>query len=215
MIGHHKVWRRCQVAASYFGELTCAIFFERSLAAAAPPTANRLGASIRLASEDEMDEVCRLYASDSWLWLGKNPDDRAARAYYIDRLRRGELCYVATVDGKLAHVNWTCFSWAEALPGHPIRLRPGEVYTTDAFTPAPFRGKGMHALVLGTMLNEARRRGATHAYTLGQLDRPEAIKGLLSLGWIECGRVVYFLPRGLTRAAFLVRRGNTAPLFRD
>ncbi|MFI5002557.1 MAG: GNAT family N-acetyltransferase, partial [Reyranellales bacterium] len=164
--------------------------------------------------EDDIDAICRLYAGDEWLWLGRSPDDRLARGLYIDRLRRGELCYIASVEGEIAHINWTCFSWGDALPGHPIRLRDGEVNTTDAFTPPPFRGKGLHAFVLGTMLNEARKRGANHAFTLGQIDRPAALKGLQALGWRECGRVVYFLPRGFDRAAFLVRSGRTDALFR-
>ncbi len=94
-------------------------------------------------------------------------------------------------------------------------MRPGEVYTTDAFTPPAFRGKGVHGLVLGTMLDQARRLGARHAYTLGQLDRPDAHKGLRALGWEECGRVYFFLPRGAARTPLMLRRGMTQPLFRD
>jgi len=214
MIVRSRLWNWLRAGASPFGELTCAIFFERSLAAPVTAEANRLDASIRLASEDDLDTICRLYAGDEWLWLGRSPDDRLARGLYLDRLRRGELCYIASVAGEIAHVNWTCFSWGDALPGHPVRLRAGEVYTTDAFTPLPFRGKGLHAFVLGTMLNEARKRGARHAFTLGQLDRPAALTGLHALGWQECGRVVYFLPRGASRTPLLVRRGRTDPLFR-
>ena len=69
--------------------------------------------------------------------------------------------------------------------------------------------------MLGTLLDQARRQGARHAYTLGQLDRPDAHKGLRALGWQECGRVYFFLPRGAVRTPFLLRRGMTQPLFRD
>lgn len=207
-------WKLAQAATSPIGELSCGLLFERSLADPIPPADNRLLASIRLADESDLDAVCALYAGDPWLWLGRNPQDRSARARYVDRLRRGELCYIATVEGRIAHVNWTCFSWGDALPEQPIMLQPGEIYTTDAFTPEPFRGKGLHALVLGTMLRDARERGLRHAYTLGQLDRPDALKGLNALGWRNCGRVIYFLPRGRAKALFLSRRGTTEPLFR-
>lgn len=212
MWSHLWTWLRAGI--SPIGELTCAIFFERSLATPVAGGDNKLNASIRLASDDDIDAICRLYAGDEWLWLGRSPEDRSARALYLDRLRRGEQCYIASVGGEIAHVNWTCFSWGDALPGNPIRLRAGEVYTTDAFTPPPFRGKGVHAFVLGTMLNEARKRGATHAFTLGQVDRPAALTGLQALGWRECGRVLYFLLRGRDRAVFLLRSGKTEPLFR-
>jgi GNAT superfamily N-acetyltransferase len=196
------------------GELACAIFFDRPLDGPVAAGTNRLDATLRLASEADIDAICRLYSGDEWLWLGKGPGDQSARALYLDRLRRGELCYLAYVEGEIAHVNWTCFAWGDALPGYPIRLRDGEIYTTDALTTERFRGKGLHAFVLGTMLGEARNRGARQAFTLGRRDRPAAVTGLQALGWRECGRVVYFQPRGLDRALVLSRSGETDPLFR-
>ena len=148
-----RAWQWSKQVTAPFGELTCALFYERSLAEPVRPPANPLGASIRLAEEADLDTICQLYVDDPWLWLGDGPRDQAARGLYLDRLRRGERCFLAFVDGVLAHANWTCFTWGDALPGHPIRLRPGEVYTTDAFTPQAFRGKGVHGLVLGTMLD--------------------------------------------------------------
>jgi len=206
MTVHGRLWQGARKCAAPLGELCCALLFERSLADPPPPVPNALDASIRLATEDDVDTLCALYAADAWLWLG-------SRDLYRDRLRRGERCFLAFVDGMLAHVNWTCFQWGDALPGVPLRLRAGEVYTTDAFTPPRFRGKGMHALVLGRMLSDARAAGARHAYTLGQLDRPDAHKGLLALGWREIGRVVYFQRLGRPSATFLWRRGNLTPLF--
>lgn len=210
-----RAWQWSKRMTASIGELTCALFYERSLTEPVRPPANPLGASIRLAEESDLDTICQLYADDPWLWLGDGPRDEAARGLYLDRLRRGERCFLAFVDGVLAHANWTCFTWGDALPGHPIRLLPGEIYTTDAFTPPAFRGKGVHGLVLGTMLDQARRQGARHAYTLGQVDRPDAHKGLRALGWQECGRVYFFLPRGAVGTPFMLRRGRTQPLFRN
>lgn len=210
-----RLWMLARKTAEPFGELCCALLFERSLVQPVAAAPNRLNATIRLAREDDIETISRLYAGDSWLWLGSDPGDRTAEQHYRDRLRRGERCYLAFVGDELAHVNWTCYRWGDALPGHPVRLRPGEVYTTDAFTPQAFRGRGIHALVLGRMLSEAREEGAVHAYTLGQLDRPDALKGLLALGWRETGRVVYFERRGGSRAHFLFRRGNVEALFRS
>jgi hypothetical protein len=137
-----------------------------------------------------------------------------ARDLYLDRLRRGELCFLAMSGNTIAHVNWICFTWGDALPGHPLRLRSGEVFTTDALTPMPYRGKGLHACVLRAMLAHARARGDRHAYTLARVDRTDTYKGLFQLGWRECGRVIYFLPRGSSKAWFLWRQGKLEPLFR-
>jgi GNAT superfamily N-acetyltransferase len=209
-----RLWQFVRRTAVPFGDLCCALFFERSLIEPLTTAPNRLNATIRLAREDDLGAICRLYAYDPWLWLGSDPGDQTAVQLYRDRLRRGERCYLACVGSDLAHVNWTCYHWGDALPGHPLRLRPGEVYTTDAFTPPAFRGRGVHALVLGAMLTDARAQGARHAYTLGQLDRPDAHKGLRALGWRETGRVVYFQRQGRPKALFLFRSGNIAPLFR-
>lgn len=210
-----RVWQFARSAAAPFGDLCCVLFFERSLTEPVATAPNRLDATIRLATEDDLGAICRLYADDPWLWLGSDPGDKTAEQLYRDRLLRGERCYLAFVGNDLAHVNWTCYRWGDALPGRPLRLGPGEVYTTDAFTPATFRGRGVHALVLGTMLQDARAQGARHAYTLGQRDRPDAHKGLRALGWQETGRVVYFQPRASANAIYLHRSGNTAPLFRE
>src|SRR5437773_3443906 len=47
----------------------------------------------------------------------------------------------------------------------PIVLEEGEAYTTDAVTVAKFRGKNVHALVLGEMLRAAQQAGRLRALT--------------------------------------------------
>ena len=212
------LWRILKAATSPFGELCCDILFERSLLDPLPEAKTTLEAVLRKATPADVDEICRLYSGDPWLYLGDaglpaGADDRA-RERYLDRLERGELCFIASVAATTAHVNWVCLSWGDALPGHPIHLAPTEVFTTDGLTVDAFRSRGLHAYVLRAMLVHARSLGRTHAYTLGRIDRKGSYKGLFQLGWRECGRVVYLLPRRRSRAWFLIRRGKLEPLFR-
>jgi hypothetical protein len=210
--------RRSGRALAPWGELGCDVLLERSLQDDLPAVKPDAEVSLRLALPSDIDEISRLYSSDPWLYLGEGPPTPASRAkareLYLDRLRRGERCYVAVCGEAIAHVNWICFSWGDALPEHPIRLRAGEVFTTDAITLPAFRGKGLHAYVLRAMLADARARGDRHAYTLARVDRTDTFPGLFQLGWRECGRVIYFQPRGRTKAWFLWRRGDVEPLFR-
>ena len=210
--------RKSVRALERWGDLGCDVLLERSLQQDLPSFAPPDEATLRLAEPADIDEISRLYSADPWLYILDGPrkpgDDQKARELYLDRLRRGELCFLAICDKAIAHVNWICFSFAEALPEHPIRLRPGEVFTTDAITLPEHRGKGLHAFVLRAMLAHARERGDRHAYTLARVDRTDTFKGLFQLGWAECGRVIYFLPRGRTKAWFLWRRGKVEPLFR-
>jgi GNAT superfamily N-acetyltransferase len=205
-------------ALAPWGELGWDVLLERSLLDDLPAVKPDAEVTLRLALPADLDEISRLYSSDPWLYIGEGPPTPAShektRDLYLDRLRRGELCFLAMSGDAIAHVNWICFTWGDALPDHPIRLRSGEVYTTDALTLPAFRGEGLHAFVLRAMLAHARARGDRHAYTLARVDRTDTFKGLFQLGWRECGRVIYFLPRGRTRAWFLWRQGKLEPLFR-
>jgi GNAT superfamily N-acetyltransferase len=205
-------------ALAPWGELVWAVLLERSLLDDLPEMKPEAVVTLRLALPADLDEITRLYSTDPWLYILEGAPMpgayKQARDRYFDRLRRGELCFLAMSGDAIAHVNWICFTGGEALPDHPIRLRHGEVYTTDAVTLPAFRGKGLHAFVLRAMLAHARDRGDRHAYTLARVDRTNAHKGLFQLGWRECGRVIYFLPRGRTKAWFLWWQGNLEPLFR-
>ena len=213
-----RLWRLFERALARWGELGCDVLLERSLLDDLPAVEPGVAVTLRQALPADLDEIIRLYSSDPWLYLGEaSPtpgSQEKARDLYLDRLRRGELCFLAMSGDAIAHVNWTCFTWGDALPGHPIRLRTGEIYTTDAITTPAFRGKNLHAFVLRAMLAHARARGDRHAYTLGRADRPDVYKGLSQLGWRTCGRVIYFLPRGRTEPWFLWRQGKLQPLFR-
>ena len=204
---------------SRWGELGCEVLLERSLFANLPAANPAIEVTLRLAGADDIDRISRLYSADPWLYLGSGPPtpENHAKAceLYLDRLRRGELCFLAMSGEEIAHVNWICFAWGDALPGYPIRLRDGEVFTSDALTPAPFRGRGLHAFVLREMLAHAQTHGYRQAYTLWRIDRTASYKGLSQLGWTKCGFVMYFLPDGGTKPWFLWRRGNLEPLFRS
>ena len=212
------LWRQLARAIAPWGELGWELLLERSLLDDLPAVITDAEVTLRQALPADLDAIIRLYSADPWLYIGEASPmpggEEKARDLYLDRLRRGELCFLAMSGDAIAHVNWTCFTWGDALPGHPIRLRAGEIYTTDAVTTPEFRGKNLHAFVLRAMLAHARARGDRHAYTLGRADRPDVYKGLFQLGWRTCGRVIYFLPRRTTEPWFLWRQGKLEPLFR-
>lgn len=213
-----RLWQRAARLLAPWGELGWDILLQRSLDAELPVVRPGVEVALRLAGPDDIDVLVDLYAADPWLYIGEasaSPDSRArAREPYLDRLRRGELCFLAMCGDRLAHVNWTCFSWGDVLPDHPIRLRQGEIFTTDAITLPAFRGRHLHTFVLRAMLEHARRLGCRQAYTLSRVDRTDSLKGLYELGWQECGRMLYFVPKGADRTWFLWRQGDLEPLFR-
>jgi ribosomal protein S18 acetylase RimI-like enzyme len=206
-------------ALARWGELGCEDLLQMSLAAELPPARPVAGIELRLATEADLDAVIAMYAADPWLYLADlapDPDDPAqVRGLYLDRLRRGELCFLAMRGDQIAHINWSCYRWGDVLPDQPLRLRPGEVYTTDAITAPAFRGQGLHTLVLRAMLAHARDRGIRRALTLARADRDATFKALREVGYRKCGRLIYFLPKGKHRAWILSRQGDLEPLFRQ
>jgi hypothetical protein len=139
----------------------------------------------------------------------------AAREQYRARMRRGEKCFLAFAGDEIAHVNWLCLSWAEAAPGHPIYLQAGEVYTTDAITPDKFRGKNIHALVLGEMLRHAQRLGRRRAYTMTRSSRRASFGGLRQLGWRTAGMALCLVASGTNKSRLFRIYGRIDPLLRS
>lgn len=211
-----KVWWRA--IADLRGELCTDILLERSLLAPLPEAKPRVDVQVRLATIDDLDTICTLYSNDPFLFLGDLAPDGSVppsvKAQYRDRLDRGEQCFLAYCDGQIAHINWTCFTCGDTLAGRRIWLQAHEVYTTDAVTPEPFRGKNIHAFVLRAMLEHARSLGRTLAYTLAGGKRIDGHKGLSRLGWQEIGRVHYWLYGDAYKSFILCRTGRVDALDR-
>jgi hypothetical protein len=217
--------RAMEIALAPFGKVTLEVLLERDLAVPVEPISAQIPVAIREADEADLDRITLLYAHDSYLYLGDElaAQSRAgvqtieleAREQYRDRMRRGEKCFLAFVGDEIAHVNWLCLSWAEAAPGHPIYLQAGEVYTTDAITPDKFRGKNIHALVLGEMLRHAQRLGRRRAYTVTRSSRRATFGGLRQLKWRIAGMALCFIPRGTNKSRLFRIYGRVDPLFRS
>jgi hypothetical protein len=224
------IWTALARLLSPLGTVSLEMLLERDLTTTVEPISARIPVAIREAMDADLDSITFLFSKDSYLYLGDEPIsqstnrgrgavDRAvepkAREPYRDRLRRGEKCFLALVGSEIAHVNWLCFSWGEAIPGHPIFLQPGEVYTTDAFTPNKFRGQNIHAHILSEMLRYAQKKGYCPAYTVTRLARPDSMHAFYQLGWHTVGNLLCFIPRKTDRSWLLKLFGRIDPLVRQ
>jgi len=226
------LWRPLAKLLHPFGRLTLEVLLERDLTRPVQRIKTDLDISIRLAGADDLDWITALYARVPYLYLGDHPEtgqadarpmtscgssvkiETSAREQYASRFERGERCFIASVAGEVAHVNWLCFHWGEAVPGHPIVLEEGEAYTTDAVTVAKFRGKNVHALVLGEMLRAAQQAGRLRALTATRADRHASFNAFSQLGWRVCGQVLCLVPRGGGSPKLMKLSGDIAPLLR-
>jgi hypothetical protein len=228
----HFLWKPLTNLVQPFGTLTVEVLLFRDLTQPLQPISSDFDVVIRLAAEADLTWVTQLYSGEPYLYLGhdqlrgragdhldgEKPSgvDASALKAYRDRIRRGEKCFLAFVGAEIAHVNWLCFSWGEeAVPGHPIILRPGEAYTTDALTLEKFRGENIHAVVLREMLRTAQLAGCYRAFTVTQVERHRSFRALSQLGWQVHGRFLCFTARNSGKSRLIGLRGSIEPLLRD
>lgn len=134
---------------------------------------------------------------------------------YVRAMQAGERCFVARVDGRIAHSNWIRFHDNGWMEGRPVDLLPGEIYSTDGFTAEAWRGKRLHEAVATFQLRFAQLQGCHHAYTITDLTKAGSRRGVLRIGWRRRGRIVYVTPRLLRRTWLFCLSGDLEPMFRQ
>ncbi|MFQ5912745.1 MAG: GNAT family N-acetyltransferase [Nitrospinota bacterium] len=102
------------------------------------------------------------------------------------RLERGEIFFGAVHEGKIVSYCWL----AQGKIGiEEINLavctQPGEVYLYDAYTLAPWRGKGLYPVVLREMLQYAGQNGFSRALIFVAADNTASRRGVLKAGFLE------------------------------
>jgi hypothetical protein len=221
------VWRPLSVLMQPFASLTLEIILMRELSFPVPDVPTELDVLIRTARGDEIDWIGQFYREEPYLDLndatynaGPRPSGQWSPAKgpeaYRNRLARGEQCFVAFAGDSLAHINWLCFTFGEEpVPGRLFLLKPDECYTTDAVTLDGYRGKNIHAVVLGRMLSSARARGCRKAYTVTNIEHRASFKAFEQLGWRILGHFLCISPKNEGRSRLIRLGGSIEPLLRE
>ena len=226
------LYRTLKKVASPFVDIDHQILYETDLTRPIEARRARIDCLIEQATEQDLEEIAWSRFPD--LAPIGDPElsdaEEYERARYLRQraqmgkaflqsirgwMRSGELCFVARVGGRIAHSNWLQFHGTGTPDQQPIRLLPHEIYTTEGFTVEPLRGMGLHEAVLSHMLRYAQSRGCTHAYTITDLVKTRARRGLLRVGgWSLRGHHVFINSRRLERTWIIPLRGNVDPLMR-
>ena len=151
------------------------------------PVEARVAATIRPAIEADVEALLRL----RWYMPGDETTDEQ-RGKYLQRLRRGETCFLVYVGCDLAAVDWVCRQWGEAIPGFPIVLDPDEFYGAEAFTSPLCRGLDLHRQLHASLWPKRRLPPLPHDGGSGDLG---SHRNLRRLGWRLLGVVLWFRPR--------------------
>jgi len=118
----------------------------------------------------------------------------------IQRVQRGEVCFIARVGPRIVHSNWLSFRWKESLAGRFIVLDEDAAYCGDAYTDAAWRGLGIHTEVNSTMLRFLQEKGFRRAYTWAYADNRSSRKTMERVGWRRSGVMLAFTPRRARQA---------------
>ena len=221
------LWRAVVKLFAPLLRLDLQILFEFDLRAPLEPRRARLECSIEQATEAELEDILDMQMKplppDAVSQLSDQGELQyaqllrvRARAHdsFARAMRAGEICFIARVEGEIAHSNWIRFHDSGPVEGRPVDLTPGEVYTTDGFTAEHRRGMGLHEAVLTHMLRVAQQRGCHRAYTITDLTKAGSRRGVLRVGWQRRGQILYITPRGLGRTWLLRLGGDLEPMFR-
>ena len=163
---------------------------------------------IEQATEADLDRIVEMREPQA-------DERRIAKEKFLMAMRTGECCFVARVDGEIAHSNWTRFHGCAPIADRSVDLLPGEIYTTDAFTDERWRGMCLHEAVLSHMLRFAQSRGCHHAYTITNLIKGGARRGLVRAApWRPRGKILFIGFHRLGRTRLVRLSGDVEPIFR-
>jgi len=169
------------------------LVYERSLDTEIPEVETKVTVEVRLVSAEDVKSG--RYEGVSLA----SGDDPSRHNNPLSRLRNGEVCLIAVVDGKIAGYSWLYFQKTKYEPAieTEIALEDGESLIYDRLVFPEFRGNG-----IGEKLNEERihflkARGFKKVYGYVVADNIVSIKSLKALGFyptriITCLKVFGF-----------------------
>jgi len=221
-------WRALVKLLSPVVKLDLQILFEYDLSAPIAAKAARVECTITQATEHDLEEIVDMqlrlpppevvatFSDKQELEYAKLCRLRAsAIGTFVTAMHAGELCFVARVEGEIAHSNWMRFHGCGPVDGRPVELDVDEVYTTDGYTAEHRRGQRLHEAVNAHMMRFAQSRGCRRAYTITDLTKAGSRRGVRRVGWRERGWILYITPRGLRRTWLLRLHGDLEPMFRQ
>lgn len=101
------------------------------------------------------------------------------------RLQRGDLCYTASVDGRLAH-----YSWVQRSGSHPIAeagmslpVAKNEFWIYHCRTAEWVRGRGIYPATLTRIINDQFSAGCRIAWIYTSRDNIASQRGIVRAGF--------------------------------
>jgi GNAT superfamily N-acetyltransferase len=163
-----------------FGYLEVTDVYKIDLASL-PPLFSVPGYTIERANADDIAELTRRIKRDE--------PSGVLRTLW----QQGHNCFVAKCDSVLVAYNWISFKGVQE-EEYFYEPRADHAICVDAYTAPEHRGKGLHLLLLLTMLHFAAASGKSMAYTGASLFNMVSWKTHLRIGWQRDFSFCWFRP---------------------
>lgn len=127
--------------------------------------------------------------------------DKTSR--FVERLRRGDVAYVASVEGRPVGYVWLQVTTAhvEERFGFTIRLQHGDVYDFDSFVCPEFRGRGILRTLHIRLVEDLRARSGHLALAaIIELHNKRSIRAYSFLGFRRAETHCAFMVLGRARS---------------
>jgi len=202
------LWRILVKLVAPIGGLGVYVLYEKDLTLEIPPVEPRVPATIRHGTEEDIDAVLALQGYTLGTEIDEEEITLKQRRIYLDRLRRGETCFLVFVGSELVAFDWMCRQWGEAVPGFPIILEQGEFYGAEAFTAPLWRGLDLHKFVNNSMVRFAQSVGCHRCYTAADLLVWRSRRNLRRLDYDLLGVVLWLKFKGTEKVLALRLKGR-------
>lgn len=138
--------------------------------------------------------------------------DYADRNTVLQRLARGERCFLVRDQGAIVHCCWTVTARTTIdYLACKVRLASGVVYVYEAYTAQGYRGRSVSSMRSAAMLDYFSARGYRRLLAVVWPENLPVYRSLEKAGYSVVGRIGY-LGRGRYRRYFQRYAGNEPPL---
>jgi len=172
-------WRRFYVKEKIFA-------FEKLLPAPLE-IETKVEADVRLAQSVDISKLAEKFGA------------RAIR----EGTKKGHLCFIADIDGEIAHYKWVAFDEAYVSElKRNIRFDSNSAYIYSSYTNPDYRGFGLDPKVTKKVFEYSYEKGKEKVYILVRHNNASSLRVIQKLGYRKMGEVRFIQVLGFRKYAY-------------
>ena len=124
------------------------------------------------------------------------------------RIKAGNLCFVAYVDGQIAHYTWIVLGETDICePWGKLRIESNSAYNFDGYSAPKYRGLGLGPFVFKEALDYLEKKGVSKVYALIDKYNKPSLRAAQKMGYRLVGEIIF---RSILKYRSFSYNGQTA-----